>query len=144
MQASATIRENRATIVAALIVAALIAVLWAVLYGRDASSSSRMVALVHDGDGKTHSLPLDKDDTLVVETSLGTNTVMVQGGAVSMKDADCPNGTCLQHTPMSEPGSQIICLPHKLWIEVVPEGSEGGVMDVTLAETDDRVDLVSR
>lgn len=144
MEPSTTIRENRATIVAALVVAVLIAVLWTVLYGRGASSSSRMVALVHDGDGKTHSLPLDKDDILIVETSLGANTVMVQDGAVSMKDADCPNGTCIQHAPISEPGPQIICLPHKLWIEVVPEGSEGGAMDVTLAEADDRVDLVAR
>ena len=144
MEPGTTIRENRATIVAALVVAVLIAVLWAVLYGRGASSSSRMVALVHDGDGKAHSLPLDKDDILIVETSLGTNTVMVQDGAVSMKDADCPNGTCIQHAPISEPGPQIICLPHQLWIEIVPEGSEGGVMDVTLAETDDRVDLVAR
>ena len=145
MQIGTTIRENRATIVAALVVAGLIAALWAVLYGHGTTSSSnRMVALVHDGDGKVHTLPLDRDDTLVVVTSLGTNTVMVRGGAVSMKDADCPNGTCIQHAPMSEPGSQIICLPHELWIEVVPEGSEGGVMDVTLAETDDRVDLMSR
>lgn len=144
MQAGTTIRENRATIVAGVIVVGLIAALWAVLYGRSAASSSRMVALVHDGDGKVHTLPLDEDTTLVVETSLGTNTIEVWDGAVSMKDADCPNGTCLQHAPMSKPGSQIICLPHELWIEVVPEGDKGGVMDVNLAETDDRVDLVAR
>ena len=144
MQTSKTIRENRATVVVGVVVVALIASLCLILYGRGTTSSARMVALVHDGDGQVHTLPLDKDTTLVVTTSLGTNTIAIQEGAVSMVGADCPNGTCIQHAPISEPGPQIICLPHQLWIEIVPEGSEGGVMDVTLAETDDRVDLVAR
>lgn len=137
------VQRNRATIVCAIVVALLIAGLAAWASGaRD--TGGRLVALVHDSDGQTHELPLDKDTTLEVTTSLGSNTVVVEDGAVHVVAADCPNGTCLHEQPASEPGRQIICLPHKLWIEVVPEGAEGGEMDVSLVEGTDDVDLVAR
>ncbi len=137
------VQRNRATIVCAIVVALLIVGLaaWA---GSARGAGGRLVALVHDGDGQTHELPLDKDTTLYVVTSLGSNTIVVEDGAVCVTAADCPNGTCLHEQPVSEPGRQIICLPHKLWIEVVPEGAEGGEMDVSLVEGTDDVDLVAR
>lgn len=144
MQIGTAFRENRATILCAVVIAVLLAILTGLLYGRSATSAERLVALVHDSDGQTHTLPLDTDTTVVIETELGRNTIAIRDGAVLIEDADCPNGTCMQHAPLSEPGGQIICLPHQLWIEVVPEGSEGGTMDVSLAEGDQDVDLVSR
>lgn len=137
------VQRNRATIVCAIVVALLIAGLAAWASGaRD--TGGHLVALVHDSNGQTHELPLDSDTTLEVTTSLGSNTVVVEDGAVRVTAADCPNGTCLHEQPVSEPGRQIICLPHKLWIEVVPEGAEGGEMDVSLVEGTDDVDLVAR
>ena len=139
------LRDTRATIVCAVLVAALLAGLRLVLGGTAPSGSDAMVVLVHDGDGGVHELPLDHDDTLTIVTSLGTNVVEVRDGAVRMLDADCPNGLCLQQPALTAPGAQIICLPHQLWIEVVPQGSEGGQMDVTLAEgVEDDVDLPAR
>lgn len=143
MSLATTIRNNRATFICGLLLAALLAALWLGLRAR--AVQGRMAALVHDGDGGVHTLPLNEDASLTVSTSLGSNTVAVEDGAVRVVEADCPNGTCMQHAPISTPEAQIICLPHKLWIEVVPEGSEGGTMDVALAEdTDDGVDLVAR
>lgn len=137
------VQRNRATIVCAIVVALLIAGLaaWA---SATKASGGRLVALVHDGDGQVHELPLDADTTLEVTTGMGSNTVVVEDGAVRVTAADCPNGTCLHEHPLSEPGQQIICLPHMLWIEVVPEGAEGGEMDVSLVEDADDVDLVAR
>ena len=127
------LRNNRATIICALVIAALLTALWLALGPRSAANQP-LVALVHDADGTTHELPLDRNDTLTVTTSLGSNTIVVEDGAVRMTDADCPNRTCLQVQPLSAPGPQIICLPHKLWIEVVPQGETGGKLDVSRAE----------
>jgi len=140
MRLPEAIRRNRATIVCGIAVAALVVALWVTLGTH--GSAGALVALVHDGDGQTHELPLGRDAQLSVTTSLGTNVICVKNGAVRMLDADCPNKNCLQMGPLTEPGPQIICLPHQLWVEVVPAGSEGGEMDVT--RTDDTVDLVAR
>lgn len=137
------VQRNRATIVCAIVIALLLVAL-AIWTGGTRGADGRYVALVHDGDGQTHELPLEADTTLEVTTSLGSNTIVVEGGAVRMVAADCPNGTCLHEHPLSEPGQQIICLPHELWIEIVPEGADAGEMNVSLVEGDDDVDLVAR
>lgn len=137
------VQRNRATIVCAAVIALLLAglALWA---SGARGAGGRLVALVHDGVGQVHELPLDTDATLEVTTSLGSNTIVVEDGTVRVASADCPNGTCLHEQPIGEPGKQIICLPHKLWIEVVPEGENGGEMDVSLVEGSEDVDLVAR
>ena len=139
------IRNNRATIVCGVILAVVLGVLCAHTLAHGADAHSQYVALVHDADGETHELPLDEDGQLTVRTSLGTNTIEVRNGSVRMAEADCPNQTCVQARPLSAPGAQIICLPHQLWIEVVPAGSDGGEMDVSQAEAyDGNVDLQAR
>lgn len=143
MGVRAAIRENRATVICGVLIAiALVAGF--VARGLVGRSGQHLVALVHDADGKVHELPLDRDASLTVTTSLGTNVIEVRDGAVLMASADCPNRTCVMVAPLSSPGAQIICLPHRLWIEVAPAGSEGGSMDVSLAEDIEGVDLVSR
>ena len=137
------VRNNRATVVCGVIVALVLGGLFA--WSRMSRGvGSRLVALVHDGDGVVHELPLGTDATLEVSTSLGHNTIVVENCAVRMAEADCPTQSCTRQAPMTEPGRQIICLPHKLWIEVVPAGSDGGEMDVTLAEDIGEMDVVAR
>lgn len=140
-----TIHDNRATVICAAIVAVVVAGLIGMRVAAMQDAATDMVALVHDGEGAVHTLPLDHDDTLVVTSHLGTNTIAVEDGAVRMVDADCPQRTCLLASPLRTPGQQIICLPHELWIEVAPKGSAGSSMDVTQAqELEDDVDLVAR
>ena len=82
------LRDNRATIIAGVIIAGILAAL--LVWQRSSTQAQgRMVALVHDADGKVYELPLDKDATLEVSTSLGTNTVAVEAGSVRM----VPTGT---------------------------------------------------
>lgn len=138
------IRDNLATVVAgALVAIALVAIV--LLFAPRGAGSASLVVRIHDGEGTVRELPLDRDDTLVVETPLGRNVIEVRDGAARMGDADCPNGNCLRQQPISQPGQQLICLPHQLWVEVVEAGSADGELDVSAVspESDD-VDLVSR
>ena len=96
--------------------------------GDNASDGGDRV-LVHDGDGNVHELSLSEDSTTTVETSLGTNVVEVKDGAVYVSAADCDNHDCMRQGKIDVPGKQIICLPHKLWIEIVSAGDESGQMD---------------
>ena len=141
-------RAYRATIIAGLAVALVVVTTFA-LVGRAMRGGGDGSALVrvHDGDGATHEYSLDADGDHVITTSLGTNTIRVRDGAASMADADCPNQSCLQQEPLTHPGPQIICLPHKLWVEVVRAGdADTGSLDENLvawSDTDD-FDTVAR
>lgn len=137
------IRDNAATVVAAALIACGL-VASSVLLRPRASASTEMVARIHDGNGQTYELPLSKDGSLTVETSLGTNVIAVRDGAAFMAEADCPKGDCLRQRAISVPGQQLICLPHQLWVEVVEQGAPDGELDVTAVTSADEVDLVSR
>ena len=142
------IRNNLATIVVGALVVAVVAASF-VMFGpwRGAGNASR-VAIVHDGEGNERRLPLDRDATIEVVTNLGSNTLVVEQGAVRMAQANCPRGDCLLQRPVSQPGEQLICLPHKLWVEVATDGAEsGGNMDTNAVAWQDQrsdVDLIAR
>ena len=116
-------------IVAAVLVAAVLAYALAQA-GGGAADGAQLRAVVHDGEGATYELPLSQDAELPVTTALGTNVVVVENGAVYVREADCDNQDCVHQGKLSAPGHQIICLPHKLWIEVTAEGEGNGEMDV--------------
>ncbi len=148
MAMAGLIKRYGATVAAAVVVAAVVAacLAFALAPARGAGRGGRLVALVHCSDGTTHALPLDTDAELHIQTEFGSNTVVVEDGAVRMREADCPHGDCLHQSAISQPGEQIICLPHRLWIEVVPVGDdEAGEMDVdAVAYGPDAVDTVAR
>ena len=135
-------RYKNTFIAAAILVVILIALVFIsrlVLGGGGQGS----VALVHDGDGEVHILPLGKDAELTVTTELGSNTIVVEDGRVRVTEADCPHGDCTRQTAISHPGEQSICLPHELWIEIVPQDGEAGEMDEQAVAYPDDVDTVA-
>ena len=116
--------SKRSMAVVAIIFIIVLGAYGASLFLLEQPSSS--YAVVHASDGSEEKLPLDKDTTITVSTDLGSNTVVVSNGAVSVIDADCPNHDCIQQGEISSTNQQIVCLPHKLWIEVVAEGAADG------------------
>lgn len=83
-------------------------------------------AVVHAGDGSVHELSLAQDGCTTVTTDKGTNVVEVRDGRVRVVEADCPNHDCVDQGWIDQAGQQIVCLPHELWVEVVPASGEAG------------------
>ncbi|MCR2820128.1 NusG domain II-containing protein [Lederbergia panacisoli] len=46
------------------------------------------------------------------------NVIEVKNNQVRMKSATCSDQVCVRTRPISKPGQTIICLPHKLVIEI--------------------------
>ncbi len=70
-------------------------------------------------DGKLiDSFNISHDVETTVTTKNGKNTVIIENGEVYVQDADCPDKICVNHKPISNTGETIICLPHKLVIEI--------------------------
>lgn len=77
-------------------------------------------------DGKeTGRYPLSVDTEVIIETGDdGKNTLVIEDNKAFMKDANCPDKICEGHSKISYKGETIVCLPHKVVIEIVTEDSE--------------------
>lgn len=118
-------KAYRASIVALVLVALVIALSFAFSsHLRATSAAGELVVRVHDGDGAVHEFSLQEAGTHEIRTSLGSNTICIEDGGVRMIDANCLQQSCLDQEAISAPGAQIICLPHRLWVEVVAAGSD--------------------
>ena len=75
-------------------------------------------------------LPLDTDTHYTIQTESGYNTITVQNGVVSMTEADCRDQICVEHSAISKTNETIVCLPHKVVIEV--EAAEEAEFDAVV------------
>ncbi len=67
-----------------------------------------------------------------VESAAGVNRVRVEPGRISVISADCPDGVCVAHGPISKSGSPIVCLPHRLVIEILREKGREAAPDAEI------------
>ena len=77
-------------------------------------------------DGKeTERYPLSVNTEVVIETENdGKNTLVIEDGKAFIKDATCPDKICEGHSKISFKGETIVCLPHKVVIEIVADDSD--------------------
>lgn len=74
-----------------------------------------------DGEQKAE-LPLeDGENSVTIETDTGYNIITAKDGRVFMTEADCRDQICVEHKKISRVGETIVCLPHKLVVEIVGE-----------------------
>ena len=61
---------------------------------------------------------LNKNQTITIQNDLGINTIQIQNKDVLMEEADCPDGYCKEQGHISKNKQTIVCLPHKLVVEI--------------------------
>lgn len=110
-------RRMRINVIAVLVITAF-ALAAAAAANALGSAVDARTAVIQDADGNTFAMPLSKDDVLTVASSAGTNVVEVQSGKVRVSEADCPNQDCVDQGWISSAGQQIVCLPHKLVVNI--------------------------
>lgn len=62
-----------------------------------------------------------------VPEGISYNLLAVSETGISMEAADCPDQICVHHIPITGGGESIICLPHRLVVEIL-----GGMETETL------------
>ena len=65
---------------------------------------------------------VDAPQSFVLEDESGSNTVAVEKGRIRISAADCPDQICVKQGWISGGTAPIVCLPHKLMIEIVNGG----------------------
>ena len=97
---------------------------WLLLRREDAPSPTARIT--RDGV-LLEEIDLDKVEepsSLVLEDGSGTNTVQVEKGRIRILEADCPDQVCVNQGWISSGAVPIICLPHRLIIEIVEAGGD--------------------
>lgn len=116
-------KKDMVIIVLVLVVAAIMALV--MNYGQGKAGGT--VRIMIDGEEYGTYLILE-NRTIEVVSETGYNKVVLENGMVSMVEADCPDQYCVEHNAISKTNETIVCLPHKLVVEVLAP-VEDGVID---------------
>jgi len=60
-----------------------------------------------------------------INTEYGYNKIHVVNNSISVCDADCDDRVCIKQGSISDDGVPIICMPHRLVIEIEGDGIDG-------------------
>ena len=63
----------------------------------------------------------NNDTEAVIDSDGKTNVLVIQNGEADSKSANCPDKIGVKHRKISKTGETIVCLPHKLVVEVTDE-----------------------
>lgn len=77
-----------------------------------------------EADGKTvavYSLSADGEYPL----NGGTNVLVIENGEAFIKEADCPDKTCVRTGRLKHVGESAVCLPNRVSVTVIGEDSDG-------------------
>ncbi len=61
---------------------------------------------------------LTEDCEIPITTPEGYNKFVVRDGMAYVEEADCGNQVCVNHGAISKKNETIVCLPHKLVVEI--------------------------
>ena len=67
---------------------------------------------------------VDEPYSLTLEDESGRNVLSVERGRVRVSEADCPDQVCVKQGWVSSGAAPIVCLPHKLVVELAGTGED--------------------
>ena len=108
-----------------LILLLLAGIIWC-LYALIHNNGDNVVVVTRDGE-VVEQYSLSEDNVYIIHYGEEYNLLMISNGEAFVTDADCPDGLCIRQRAISRNGESIICLPHKLVIQV--ESKEEGSLD---------------
>ena len=117
-------RKLRNDIILAVVIV-LIAAAGLLIFTLTKEEGSSVVVKINDV--QTASYPLSENIEVTISTNENTNenVLVIEDGKAYMKKADCPDKICVESRAISYVGETIICLPHRVAIEVVGEADDG-------------------
>ncbi len=65
-------------------------------------------------------------DTVIYtgDDNQGKNRIVIKNGRVYVADANCPDKICAEHRAIENANESIICLPHKIVVEIISNNGE--------------------
>lgn len=120
-----------------LAICTLIIAIVFIFFRMDRQDGKKLIVKVDGKVVETHTLDQKLTQHVVFED--GENIFEIVDGQVNMQTADCPDQICVNHKPISKTGETIVCLPHKLVLEIV-----GGISEESIESSENRIDMISK
>lgn len=114
--AQVTERKRRNDVIFIIVLMVVVIALGAGMYFLRGGGDTVVVTVDGDSYG---TYPLAVNTSVDIATEGGHNRLVIQDGKAYMEYADCPDGICAAHRPISRQGESIVCLPHKVVVTVV-------------------------
>lgn len=105
-----------------LIIAVLFIAGVMILFMQLGSRAGETVCIKINGE-KYGEYPVNKNRVIDIENEMGKNKLIIENGRVYMESADCPDKYCVEHKPIEKMNETIVCLPHKLVVEIISDNS---------------------
>lgn len=70
---------------------------------------------------------LSEDQEVSLDMEGWHNRFEIRDGSVSMIEADCPDQYCVNHAPIDKVNETIVCLPHRVVLEITGGSEERDV-----------------
>ena len=58
------------------------------------------------------------EEIIELKTDLGINIIKITDNKIGIIEADCPDKVCMNPKHIEKPGQSLVCLPHKVMIEI--------------------------
>lgn len=122
-------KKDRLLIVCIVIAAGIVALV-SNLFGNKTGSYVRVMI-----DGELYGeYSLQEDQTIGIQDAVGYNRFVITQNSVKMQEADCPDQYCVKHAAITNTNETIVCLPHKLTVEIVGDAADNQVDIDALAQ----------
>lgn len=93
-----------------------------IIFSKTIYNSNKLVYASIKVDGKLYdTIPLSTnkgEKKLNIKNSAGNNSILIRNNTIKVISADCKDDLCVKQGEISKVGESIICLPHKLIIEI--------------------------
>lgn len=87
-------------------------------------------------DGKVYgTYSLEKNQVIEIEEGSFYNKIRVEDGKAYMEEANCPDGYCEEQGKISGRTQTIVCLPHKLVVEVLEADNDTKANEEEIPDT---------
>jgi hypothetical protein len=99
----------------------LISSLFLLIFNMQSSNEVKKVIEIQVGDEIYRRIAIKSDDykeTIPIKSNLGVNILRIHDGGIEMIDSDCRNNICINTGFVSKPGEMIVCLPHKVLVQI--------------------------
>ena len=90
-------------------------------YGAAGADKGLTAVVTVDGELREE-LSLKENERVAIDTLWGFNIVETKDGQVFVTEADCRDQICVDHKKIEKVGETIVCLPHKMVVEIIGEG----------------------
>ena len=89
-----------------------------VLFSLSFFKSNGTVAEVSVNNKVELKFSLNTNTEHILKTDYGFNKIIVKSGKIKVESADCKDGICVSRGEINKSGESIVCLPHKMIIEI--------------------------